>query len=168
MADQDALEYARQLLSQATPLWKDCGSQCGGACCQSDESGENGMLLFPGEDRYYAGCTWARILQMGEYSRLVCDGSCPRENRPLACRIFPLVILPMQEEKEIVANIVMDVRAWPVCPLMRFGEKGLRTGFVDAVRQAAAVLCKEDKLLQFLYRQAEQIHAYEQLKNAFQ
>lgn len=49
-----ALEAARGALETLTPLKRDCGRLCGGACCQPDETGENGMLLFPFEDSYYA------------------------------------------------------------------------------------------------------------------
>lgn len=39
---------ARKLLENMTPLKRDCGRACGAACCQSDEDGQGGMLLFPG------------------------------------------------------------------------------------------------------------------------
>ena len=55
----DALEAvirARDLLSDVTPLKTDCGRICGGACCQPDEDGQGGMLLFPGEEGLYDPC----------------------------------------------------------------------------------------------------------------
>ncbi|MEG1472022.1 MAG: hypothetical protein RSD76_06230, partial [Clostridia bacterium] len=47
------LSAARELLADVTPLKTNCGKLCGGACCQADESGENGMLLFPFEETFY-------------------------------------------------------------------------------------------------------------------
>ena len=45
----EAVMAARDLLEQVTPLRTDCGRYCGGACCLSDEDGQGGMLLVPGE-----------------------------------------------------------------------------------------------------------------------
>ena len=44
----EAVKQARDLLERVTPLRRDCGGVCGAACCQSDEDGQGGMLLFPG------------------------------------------------------------------------------------------------------------------------
>ena len=65
-----------------TPLKVDCGQLCQGACCKGDEN--TGMRLFPREE----SCLTVKELPSGD--RLaVCDGSCERSKRPLACRIFP-------------------------------------------------------------------------------
>ena len=48
-----ALRKARALLEGETPLNRDCGGLCGAACCQPDEDGLGGMLLFPGEAAFY-------------------------------------------------------------------------------------------------------------------
>ena len=50
----EAVLEARRLLECVTPLKTDCGRACGGACCQPDEDGQGGMLLFPGEEALYA------------------------------------------------------------------------------------------------------------------
>ena len=47
MQPLEAVMEARKLLSQVTPLKRDCGRYCGGACCEPDEDGQGGMLLFP-------------------------------------------------------------------------------------------------------------------------
>jgi Fe-S-cluster containining protein len=168
MAFMDALDKARELLVDVTPLKSDCGRSCGGACCQSDVTGENGMLLFPGEERYYEGCSWARIAKDRLGSRLVCQSKCPREARPLACRIFPLaILLAGQEDGGIKANITMDVRAWPVCPLMKFGRRGLDEVFVGSVEQAARMLMEDNQQRLFLQAVTEEIQAYKQLKQSF-
>ncbi len=51
----DKLEKAREILAEVTPLKTDCGKVCGARCCRSLEGEETGMLLFPGEEAYYAG-----------------------------------------------------------------------------------------------------------------
>jgi len=162
----DGLKKARGLLSHVTPLAFDCGKRCQAACCQGGE--EDGMLLFPGEERYYIGCSWAKIAEDRLGKRLICAGECPRENRPLSCRIFPLVIKAVaQEDGGIKANISMDVRAWPVCPLMQSGRKGLKAEFINAVRKAAKLLLREDKHRAFLLSLTEELEAYEEMKQSF-
>lgn len=162
----DALDAARALFDHVTPLNMDCGKRCGAACCQGGE--EDGMVLFPGEERYYENVTWAKLQPDSLGLRLVCRGECPRENRPLSCRIFPLVIrVKRQEDGAAKANITMDVRAWPVCPLMQSGKKGLRAEFVGAAREAARLLLNEDKHCVFLFQLSEALAAYEQMKEAF-
>ncbi|MBQ8536739.1 MAG: hypothetical protein IJ461_04970 [Clostridia bacterium] len=129
----DALDKARKLLENVTPMRADCGKLCQAACCQPSQEEENGMLLFPGEARYYEGASWCRLIPHGSTQLLVCEGRCPRENRPLACRMFPLVTLPG-------GRAPLDVRAWPVCPLMPSGRRGLREDFVLSVKEAARIL----------------------------
>ena len=162
----DALDAARVCLEQVTPLNLDCGRRCGAACCQGGE--EDGMLLFPGEERYYENAAWTKLLPDPLGIRLVCRGECPRENRPLSCRIFPLVMrAKRQEDGAPKANISMDVRAWPVCPLMQSGRMGLKAEFVHAVKAAAGLLIKEDKQFAFLLQLNEALAAYEQMKESF-
>lgn len=162
----DGLHQAREALSNLTPLSFDCGRRCGAACCQGGE--DDGMLLFPDEERYYTGCSWAKIVPDRLGSRLVCGGRCDRENRPLACRIFPLVIkVSGQEDGTIKANIIMDVRAWPVCPLMQSGKRGLKTEFIQAVKAAAGFLLQEDKHRTFLLALADELNRYEDMKQSF-
>ena len=143
----DALEAvvkARALLESVTPLRTDCGRVCGGACCQSDEDGQGGMLLFPGEEQLYDPLPpgWTLERNDGVIAGawlLICDGTCRREMRPLSCRLFPLLPTP--------GGCRMDRRAWAVCPLMESGKKGLLPDFVRAVTEAGQVLyaCPEHK-----------------------
>lgn len=141
-----ALLAARSLLREVTPLKADCGRLCGAACCQADVGDESGMYLFPGEDALYPpDIGWARILrtrwQSGDFaaSLLVCDGHCPRDARPLACRIFPLI----GRREGHGVRIHLDLRAWPVCPLMPHGIQGLSGDFVAAAHAAFALLWAE-------------------------
>ena len=91
-----AVLAARELLSTLTPLKTDCGALCSHACGAGDET--TGMLLFPGEETLYDGCTFGKVLGAdftlgGQEAKLfVCSGRCERDNRPLACRLFPLFL----------------------------------------------------------------------------
>jgi hypothetical protein len=148
----DALEQARALLKDCTPLKADCGKICGHACCKADETGENGMLLFPFEERYYTDDS--DFVITGE--RIICRGGCKRENRPLGCRVFPLVMLEDGKVK-------MDIRAWPVCPLMQSGIKGLQADFVLKVQEAAKLLWADEKHRAFMIKTAAIIKQYKEM-----
>ena len=164
--EADGLHKARELLMDMTPLAFDCGKRCAAACCQGGE--EDGMLLFPEEERYYKDCAWASLKEDRLGKRLVCHGLCERENRPLACRIFPLTIkVSGQEDGRFKANIMMDVRAWPVCPLMKNGRSGLKTIFVTAVHSAAEHLLREDKHRDFLLLLSYELKKYDDMKRSF-
>lgn len=147
-----AVQKARALLESVTPLKSDCGRLCAGACCQGDE--ETGMLLFPGEAALYEGCSFARILPAhfslggGPVSLFVCSGHCPREQRPLACRLFPL-FLRFGEGGE--TRVRLDPRAQSVCPLCGYGLSALDPAFVSAARGAYDALLEEEACAAFLW-----------------
>mgnify|MGYP000743635207 CR=1 FL=1 len=88
MSSLSAVLSARAALSDLTPLLTDCGRLCGFACCKGDE--QTGMLLFPGEEALFAPCAFGRVIPAhfelaGRPAHLfVCNGTCSRENRPLA------------------------------------------------------------------------------------
>lgn len=154
----EAVKAARALLETVTPLTLDCGRFCGGACCESDEDGQGGMLLFPGEEALYDPLPQGFYLEKddavmeGAYL-LTCDGSCDRSQRPLSCRLFPM--LPTRKGAK------MDWRAWAVCPLMESGKAGLSQNFVNAVKQAGEILYACPAHAAFL----DALHAYnEKLK----
>ena len=123
-----------KLLNTLTPLHVNCGQLCGAACCKARhnaEAGESdnvtaasGMLLFPGEEAIFEGKEGFTVLESpaeNEFVRrlLVCTGTCCREERPLACRIFPL--FPLLTESGRI-RVVYDPRAFAVCPLVRSCE----------------------------------------------
>ena len=142
-----AVLCAREALRDATPLLRDCGRYCGAACCQGDEN--TGMLLFPGEEELYRGCAFGRVVPAryrlaGRRARLfVCRGECPREQRPLSCRLFPARILPEGE-------IAMDSRAAPVCPIFSSGNAAFSPAFRKALNQAAEALLSDEVCRAFL------------------
>ena len=92
----EAVKQARKLLENVTPLRRDCGGVCGAACCQSDEDGQGGMLLFPGEEALYETLPEGFSIRednavLPGMKLLTCDGVCEREYRRLSCRLFPML-----------------------------------------------------------------------------
>ena len=161
------LRAARALLAQETPLKADCGRLCGCACCQPDETGENGMLLFPFEDRLYRrpieGFAFTmvdddRLFKGGK--RLICQGSCPREHRPLACRMFPLRMHLTVDDAQATAHVTaeLDPRAWAICPLLEAGGlRAMRREFAQAVEAAGNLLCANVYMLEALDNEQRQL-----------
>ena len=151
MSSLSAVLSARAALSDLTPLLTDCGRLCGFACCKGDE--QTGMLLFPGEEALFAPCAFGRVIPAhfelaGRPAHLfVCNGTCSRENRPLACRLFPLFL---HFKKDGSPHVQLDVRAKAVCPLCDYGVIGLRTEFVAAAKTAYAALMEDDECAAFL------------------
>ena len=140
----DIIFEARALVGDKTPLKSDCGALCGAACCQADEDGQGGMYLFPGEEALLPGVG-------GDFAPIyTCDGTCERENRPLACRIFPLT--PVKTETGW--GVKMDRRARAMCPLARFGTRGLDPEFVRAVRRAVRRIAADPEGEAFLEKLA--------------
>lgn len=115
------------------------------------------MLLFPGEAALYEALPrgfkiTADESVMPQGQLLSCAGVCPREARPLACRLFPLYIAA--DGPESAPRLAMDPRAWPVCPLMPSGMAGLSADFVKAAEKAAALLWTLPEVRAFLAAQS--------------
>ena len=154
------LREARKLLEDATPLKTDCGRICGGACCKADETGENGMLLMPYEERLYREPIEGFAFRLENDDtlykggkKLICEGKCDRAHRPLACRVFPLHIKVVTDEggDNAHAEAEIDPRAWAVCPLTEQGGLRAMSGeFISAVEQAGTLLCRNVHMLEAL------------------
>ena len=142
----DALKKARETLADVTPLKTDCGKVCGARCCRTLEGEETGMLLFPGEEEAYRGKPGWKLRETAAGTLLVCSGHCAREERPLACRIFPL--LPVIRDGTVKA--AADLRARAVCPLLRQGIRGMDPVFTEAVREAGRLLAEDPEQRRFL------------------
>lgn len=140
----EAVLAARALLNTLTPLKTDCGRLCAGACCEGDD--QTGMLLFPGEEELYRDCAFAHIVPAdfslgGKRAKLlVCGGSCERDSRPLACRLFPLFL---KFKDDGTTKLRMDVRAKSICPLTDYGIKALDPEFKQAARRAYDLLLED-------------------------
>ena len=153
----NVLEQARALLEDVTPLAVDCGQVCDGRCCRPSE-GSTGMLLFPGED---ALMHEGEILPAAGGQLYVCGGHCRRENRPLACRIFPL--FPYVEKNGRV-RAVYDPRAWRLCPLVQqHAHVPLQRDFVCRVRRVGRILLEDTACATFLRQQSEEIRELNRL-----
>ena len=137
---------ARDMLMNLTPLLDDCGRLCEGACCHSLEGEETGMLLFPGEEALYASLPGYRMIDTAAGTLLICSGQCNREDRPLSCRLFPL--LPALRGDTL--RVEMDERARPVCPLVRYGKSGLSAAFTAAVEAIGRGLMEDPEQAAFL------------------
>lgn len=147
------LEEVRKILEDVTPLKTDCGRVCGGACCRSLEGETTGMLLFPGEEDLYEEAEGFSMQPVPGGLLLICSGRCDRRERPLACRLFPL--LPLLREDGI--RVAVDARARAVCPLSRHGKDALDPAFVKAVQQVGERLAEDPQQAAFL-RQLTQEH----------
>jgi len=108
---------AYRMLDNITPLKFDCGLLCKSRCCKGDN--ETGMHLYPGEEVMQNSNKLIKIMDKlfdGEKIKFaVCNGKCDRRNRPLACRVFPLVPYISQDGR---LHIVGDPRAKHICPLL--------------------------------------------------
>lgn len=144
-------EMLRRILGGLTPMKSDCGLICEKKCCSVQEEGQ-GMYLFPGEEIMYPeGGQWYSIeqsdVEVEHFSGkrpfvLKCRGSCPREERPMACRIFPLAPY-LAPEGDL--EIVLDDDALFLCPLVR--QKDIETldpAFRQGVRKVWVHLLEGD------------------------
>ena len=134
-----------------TPIPFDCGELCGKLCCQGDD--ESGMYLFPGEELLFSGNDNFTVLPSEFISAgkpvqlLVCHGPCRRTERPLSCRIFPLV---PYLKKGSALRVVPDPRA-SICPLTHPEAMGcIDKEFIREVRYAFSVLSKVPEVRTFL------------------
>ena len=159
-----AVSSAREKLNNITPLKKDCGRICGARCCRSLDGEETGMLLFPGEADAYSDRAGWEIRKTAKGEMVLCPGTCSREERPLSCRLFPLLPL-IGDDGEI--RTVLDRRAAPVCPLVRQGKEALDPAFIEAVREAGEILVQQEEQALFLEMLEEEQEELRELRKKF-
>lgn len=157
-----AVSAAREKLKNVTPLKRDCGRVCGARCCRPLEGEETGMLLFPGEAEAYAGKAGFEVRKTARGDLLICSGTCDREDRPLSCRLFPLLPVIGDDGK---VRAVTDLRAKAVCPLARQGKSAMDPAFADAVCEAGEILAAEDEQAVFLEMLEEEQSELKELRN---
>jgi len=146
---------AWNIIGESTPLEYDCGKLCDKKCCCGTET--DGMLLFPGEELLYQSMenSWynikeSNIILPGGYkiSYLVCNGTCPRECRPLSCRIYP--VIPYINESGRV-EFRPDIRSLGTCPIIFDSEKhAISEAFIDKLYLSFSSLLKEKAVIEFI------------------
>jgi len=155
---------AREKLNNVTPLRRDCGRVCSAACCRPLGREETGMLLFPGEAELYTGKDGWEIRPAAQGALIICPGKCDRAERPLSCRLFPLLPLPQEDGSVRVAT---DLRAKAVCPLARQGKSAMDPAFIEAVRESGEMLMRDENQAAFLRALAEEQAELKELRKQF-
>ena len=168
--------YAYETLALCTPMAFDCGRLCGARCCENEagildatnatnatSTTDSGMYLFPGEQERFPGADWYTVqtvlppvsLEAGSCKdppkpvladMLVCTGSCPRAERPFACRIFPLTPYIPRNGGLVVR---MDPRGHEICPIHKSSE--LLPAFVQAVQAACEAVAQLPDTYAFMW-----------------
>ena len=147
-----SLKEAYALLENTTPLGRnDCGTVCAAYCC-SDALGDS-MELFPHEKEIFEKSEGFEVLD-GEIPTVKCNGTCERESRPLACRIYPLFPLVVNEDGTERIRVIYDPRATASCPLCAHRAK-LDRRFVRAVRRAGKYLLRDEQTAAHLRKTSE-------------
>ncbi len=140
-----------KIISDLTPLTVDCGVLCGGACCKGDE--ETGMRLFPHEKSSLNIKTTSN-----GYDLVVCNGTCDRIERPLACKIFPFFPIVDNKGKIFVG---LDYRAARLCPMIEHCDELLfDPNFFKAIKKVGKILLKDTECKDFLVSCTEEINMY--------
>lgn len=146
--------YLYKKLNKRTPLKTDCGLLCKNACCSDELCEEQGMYLFPGEEKMFEGDDNFKIeesefLYGDKKAKIIfCKGKCDRNKRPLSCRIFPLFpyITPFGELK-----VIVDVRARGICPLYKKEITEFNSVFKRGVKHIGEILMNESETFDFLF-----------------
>ena len=146
---QKLYSEANRIIGNKTPLKKDCGRVCGGACCKGDE--ETGMLLFPFEESSLT------VKEKDGVRLAVCEGQCKRYERPLSCRIFPFFPYVTPEGK---IKVIPDIRGVNVCPLVpNFSDVKFDRGFLYRVKKVGRLLYVDEECRKFLEDTSREIDA---------
>ena len=146
--NEAVLKRAYDAIGDLTPMLNDCGALCGAACCGTDEDGQGGVHLFPGEAARLKRCEWVDRVVPGSFAPIMlCNGTCERALRPLGCRIFPLTPVRGKNGKWTVR---LDARARAMCPLVQSGIGGLDPEFTRAVRSALRIIAEDPEGEAFL------------------
>lgn len=155
MEAYEVYQTAYRIIDTNTPLGKaDCGQLCGGACCKGDCY--TGMLLFPMEESLYVHNTKMKVVPSpftyGEAQKaklLLCGGKCRRTDRPLSCRIFPLIFC--RDTKRPRITPILDPRARTLCPLSKANDISLLDAeFIIAVKRLFVYLSYFPQIRLFL------------------
>jgi hypothetical protein len=162
MKKENVIETCYSLLRNVTPLEYDCGEICNGKCCKGD--GKTGMLLFPGEENLIDPQINIIKNERGD-SLAVCNGTCDRNKRPLACRIYP--IFPIIKKDEVGEYIEVDFDSRADCPLVK-GDYEITRDFVKKVKRVGKYLLLNEETQKYYRELSDEIQEYIVLKNFFE
>lgn len=156
---------AYAIIGNLTPIPADCGELCDKRCCKGDDG--EGMYLFPFEELMMKNTEdWLDISKsdfnytLDRYADIaVCHKPCPRNKRPLSCRIFPLA---PYIDKDGKFSIIMDKRAKGMCPLaFALDINELDKKFVEAVNEVFSYLMNYRMIAKFIKAQSRLIDEFE-------
>lgn len=149
---------ANKLLENVTPLKGDCGTVCGANCCKGDS--ETGMLLFPHEETEF------NVIEKNGRKLVVCNGTCNRTKRPLACRLFPL--FPFVDENGKI-DVCLDYRGNGICPLIEHcDEVVFDSRFLRRMKKVGKMLYSDSEIAEFMNSCVDEIKEEQQLKEMFE
>ena len=161
-------EKIYKIIGELTPIKADCGALCQKACCVGDS--DAGMYLYPGEEKLYNKDNGFGRVRKSDFSYsfegrnrrvliFICDGTCDRERRPLACRVFPFVPYIDGDGK---AEIIIDSRAEIMCPLAVYADDiDFDDEFLDRIAKAFEAGLEHDEFTAFVKAHSELIDEFE-------
>lgn len=141
----------------------DCGDLCGKLCCCYLAAGddESGVELLPGEeDNFPLEAEWhkPRFLSQSLYEyppdwigrsglfQIKCLKACPREKRPVNCRLFPF---QLYREGDGYYLALIGAGCQYICALIEKPEL-INQKFVESVKEAAALLLEIPEVRQLV------------------
>lgn len=148
--------YLYAITERITPLDSDCGALCGSRCCRPHPKKVLGMYLFPGEEIMFSG--QEHWLEYEKHDPLLydfpdnwtypvtfvkCLRPCPRQARPLSCRLFPLAPHLLQDDTLLIIHETMKLPYR--CPLIS-KKMPLREDFIDTVALSWRELLKDHRI----------------------
>ena len=91
---------------------------------------------------------------------VVCNGVCKRDERPLSCRIFP--VIPYIKDGKF--EVIFDPRAKSICPLCKLPDfSQLDKSFIKKVENTTSLLLKFRQTSLFLERLTDILDDYMKL-----
>lgn len=151
----EKIEKMYRLLDDVTPLPIDCGRLCGSKCCTEWESGV-GVYLLPGEEQFFRDKDWCEVVELPQGEQpfpgaksylMLCRGTCPRTQRPMLCRTFPLAA--RLEGNRITVDF--DYDGLMICPLVKMGVmEYLDPKFIGRVEAVWIVLAGSESIREYI------------------
>lgn len=156
-------EKVYEMLDRFPMAGIDCGKLCGKVCCCYivPEEEEAGMELLPGEEevfpleadwlkpRFLSGNMYEYPTEWGPNAgcfQIRCIKPCPRHERPVNCRMFPLKIYHQGENYYLIPET--DSGSYS-CPLAERPEL-INPDFIDSAKEAALLLLTVPKFRQLV------------------